>query len=279
MNHKPPATSRQPSSIVHRPSSSRTQPEIPARHIPIAQELLYRAIVLPTVRGAFHRVRAHVDGPVPHPADGPLIVALTHCAWWDAYMLFLISYRLLHSSFQNYIMMEAKQLRAWRFFAWCGAFSIDRSIQGDVDRSIGYIAERLRERQGRCLWIFPQGRIVPPDRRPLSIYPGITRVIRQTGGAMLWPIALRYEFRGNQRPEALIRSGPAHYISAEDSTILLTDEISKRLTATADLLRDDWLTDRIRDYPVLLHGRKRLNDRFDQLLGHASPARSPGSER
>jgi chlorobactene lauroyltransferase len=274
MDHQPPATSHQLSSIVHKPSSSTTQPEIPARHIPVAQEILYRAIVLPAVRGTFHCVRAHVDGPVPHPADGPLIIYLTHSAWWDAYMLFLISYRLLRSAFQNYIMMEARQLRRWRFFAWCGAFSIDRSAPGDVERSIGYSAERLRERQGRCLWIFPQGRIVPPDRRPLRIYPGIARVIRQTGGALLWPIALRYEFRGNQRPEALIRCGPAHYVNPKGSTASLTREVGRQLTATADLLRDDWLNNRIEEYPVLVSGRKGLNDHFDQLLAQqgARPA-------
>jgi len=253
-------------------------PEIPAKHIPIAQEILYRAIVLPAVRGTFHRVRARVNGPIPHPADGPLIISLTHSSWWDAYMLFLISYQLLGNTFQNYIMMEARQLRRWRFFAWCGAFSIDRSIPGDAERSIGYIAEQLRERQGRCLWIFPQRKIIPPDRRPLKIYSGIARIIQRTEGAMLWPIALRYEFRGNQRPEALICCGPAHYRRTEESTSSLTGEIARQLTATADLLRDDWLDERLEQYDVLISGRKGLNDHFDRLLAQRK-ARPPDPGR
>jgi chlorobactene lauroyltransferase len=139
-------------------------PEIPANHKPFAQEIIYRAFVLPSLTGQFQRVRLAMHGQVPSPQQGPLIVYLTHTSWWDAYMLFLISYHLLANGFQNYIMMEAKQLRVYRFFAWCGAFSIDRTIPGDAERSIRYIVDQLQARPGRCLWIFPQGRIAPVGR-------------------------------------------------------------------------------------------------------------------
>jgi chlorobactene lauroyltransferase len=239
------------------------QPEIPASHIPAAQELIYRTLVLPAVRREFHRVRVRIDGPIPSLADGPLIVYLTHSAWWDAYMLFLISYMLLPQGYQNYIMMEAKQLRAYRFFAWCGAFSIDRKIPGDAERSIAYIANRLRERRERCLWIFPQGRIAPTDRRPLVAYPGIARVAAQAGGATLWPVALRYEFRGEQQPEALIYCGAPHAAAAGVDEPALTEEVRGRLTDAADRLRDDLLEDRLGEYQVLVRGREGINRWLD----------------
>ncbi|GAB4109376.1 MAG: lysophospholipid acyltransferase family protein [Roseiflexaceae bacterium] len=255
------------------------QPEIPANHIPIAQEVIYRTIVLPAVQKEFHRVRVLIDGPLPQLSNGPLIVYLTHSGWWDAYMLFVIYYLVLNQGFQNYIMMEAKQLRAYRFFAWCGAFSIDRKIPGDVDRSISYIANRLRERRERCLWIFPQGRIVPADRRPLIAYPGIARIVQQAGAATLWPVALRYEFRGEQQPEAFIRCGPFHTVTADQAfdPDALTAEIATRLTANADALRDDILADqreRIEAYRVLLRGREGINRWFDGLLARLRGRRS-----
>jgi chlorobactene lauroyltransferase len=253
------------------------QPEIPASHIPAAQELIYRALVLPAVRREFHRVRVRVDGPIPSLADGPLIVYLTHSAWWDAYMLFLISYLLLPKGYQNYIMMEAKQLRAYRFFTWCGAFSIDRKIPGDAERSIAYIANRLRERPERCLWIFPQGRITPTDRRPLVAFPGIARIATQAGGATLWPVALRYEFRGEQQPEALIYCGAPHTIAATANEADLTEEVGARLTTAADTLRDDVLGERLGSYQVLLRGRDGINRWFDswrsQLRGKPASRR------
>lgn len=254
------------------------QPEIPANHIPIAQEVIYRTLVLPAVRGEFHRVRVRVEGPIPHPADGPLVVYLTHSSWWDAYMLFLLYYKILDGGFQNYIMMEAKQLRAYRFFAWCGAFSIDRKIPGDVDRSIGYIANRLRERRDRCLWIFPQGRIAPTDRRPIVAYPGIARVVKQAGGATLWPVALRYEFRGEQQPEVLIHCGPAHYAPGDQNEQALTEEVGARLCAAADRLRDDTLHETFDQYRVLLRGREGINRWFDGWQARLA-GRKPGSSR
>jgi hypothetical protein len=258
--------------------SADPQPEIPANHIPIAQEIMYRTLVVPALRGEFHRVRMCVEGPIPHPADGPLVIYLTHSSWWDAYLLFLLYYKVLNGGFQNYIMMEAKQLRAYRFFAWCGAFSIDRKIPGDVDRSIAYIANRLRERRDRCLWIFPQGRIAPTDRRPIVAYPGIARVVQQAGGATLWPVALRYEFRGEQQPEVLIRCGPAHYATGTEHEDALTATIAARLTTLADQLRDDTLAETFDHYRVLLRGREGINRWFDDWRARLA-GRTPRSNR
>ncbi|MDZ4721148.1 MAG: lysophospholipid acyltransferase family protein [Roseiflexaceae bacterium] len=258
--------------------SADPQPEIPANHIPIAQEIMYRTLVIPAMRREFHWVRICVDGPIPRPADGPLVIYVTHGSWWDAYMLFLLYYRVLGGGFQNYIMMEAKQLRAYRFFAWCGAFSIDRKIPGDADRSLAYIANRLRERHDRCLWIFPQGRIAPTDRRPIVAYPGIARVVKQAGGATLWPVALRYEFRGEQQPEVLIRCGPLHYAAGDVEEEALTEEVRQRLTSAADQLRDDTLADTFDHYHMLLRGRDGINRWFDDWRARLA-GRKPSSNR
>jgi chlorobactene lauroyltransferase len=240
-------------------------PEIPANHKPIAQEIIYRAFVLPSLTGQFERIRLAMHGQVPSPQHGPLIVYLTHTSWWDAYMLFLISYRLLANGFQNYIMMEAKQLRVYRFFAWCGAFSIDRTLPGEAERSVRYITAQLRERQDRCLWIFPQGRIAPANRRPLVLYPGIARIVAQTGHATLLPVALRYEFRGTQKPEAFIACGPCHQVETGDSETATLEHLTKRLTTIADQLHADLCAEQFEGYQTILTGRQGLNHWLDSL--------------
>ena len=240
-------------------------PEIPAAHHPIAQDVIYRTLVLPAVQREFHRVRVRLGGPVPHPSEAPLIVYLTHTAWWDAYMLFVLNYLVLGGGVQNYIMMEAQQLRAYRFFAWCGAFSIDRHVPGDSERSIAYVANRLRERPARALWMFPQGLIVPPDRRPLVLYPGMASVVQQCGGASLWPVALRYQFRGEQQPEALIHCGVPHYASGALSKKAILAETRARLTTAADQLRADTDNEDFSEYRILLRGREGINRWFDEL--------------
>lgn len=248
-------------------------PEIPAQHRPMMQALLYQSIVLPALRNSFARVRVHAEG-LPTPGDDPLIIYLTHSSWWDAYMLFLISEQLLPYPRQNYIMMEAKQLRRYRFFRWCGAFSIDRHNPDDTQRSLEYIAKCLCEQSGRLLWIFPQGKITHPDQRPIILYPGIARIISRIGSATLWPMALRYEFRGEQRAEALLRAGLPWRVSNSTPEQQLLIESTARLSALADVLRDDVLYGRLDDYHVLLHGRIGIDRWFDQLRGKWLPGRN-----
>lgn len=239
-------------------------PEIPAEHRPLMQALLYRSIVLPSIRNSFIQVRVHTE-QLPAQSDDPLIIYLTHSSWWDAYMLFLISEYLIPHPHQNYIMMEAKQLRRYRFFRWCGAFSIDRQDPADTQRSLDYIANRLSERPGRVLWIFPQGRIVHPDLRPIVLYPGIARIIQQIGQASLWPIALRYEFGGQQRAEAFIRAGKPFRVSATTPEAQLLSESAAHLSALADTVREDAMHKRFDAYRVLLQGRLGIDQWFDML--------------
>ena len=92
---------------------------------------------------------------------------------------------------------------------------------------------------------------------------------RRAGGATLWPVALRYEFRGEQRPEAFIRSGPAHYAPAAVDAGALTAEIAQRLTATADALRGDVTAGQWDRYRVLLRGRAGVDRLWDAMRGRS----------
>ncbi|MEN9935844.1 MAG: hypothetical protein RLZZ387_2423 [Chloroflexota bacterium] len=241
-------------------------PAIPARRSRIGKELIYRTLVLPACWNMFHRVWLKVEGPLPQPADGPMVFYMNHPGWWDGYMAFLLDKIVLRERFESYIMMEEKQLRAYRFFTLCGAFSVDRRRPGEAERSIGYISRLLRERRSRVLWILPQGRIAPNDRRPLRVFPGAARVALQSGGAMLWPVALRYEFRGEQQPEAFIRVGPPHRPPEGADAEGLTEEIGARLTAAVDALRDEVNEERLEGYEVLLSGRPGINRLLDACV-------------
>lgn len=243
------------------------EPAIPARRSRLGKALVYRLLVLPATWSQFYRVWLKVEGPLPHPSDGPLIAYLNHPSWWDGYMAFLLDSMVLQQRLQSYIMMEERQLRSYRFFTWCGAFSVRPRDAEESARSIAYIARLLRERRDRILWIFPQGKLLPNDRRPLVVYPGAARIARMAGGALLWPVALRYEFRGEQRPEAFIRVGPAHYAAPERDEQEVTSEIGARLTAALDTLRDDVIHDHLDGYQVLLQGRPGVNRLFDAARG------------
>jgi 1-acyl-sn-glycerol-3-phosphate acyltransferase len=242
-------------------------PAIPARHSRLGDALVYWALVRWSIWSHFDRVWLKVVGPLPQPSDGPLIVYPNHPAWWDGYMCLLLNRLVLRDRFEGYLMMEEPQLRRYRFFAWAGCFSVDRHDPRSAARSVAYIGRLLAERRDRSLYIFPQGVLTANDRRPLEIYPGLAHIVRRAGGAMLWPVALRYEFRGEQRPEVFIRAGPAHHAHGDASARGLTGEIAQRLTAAADALRDEVAAGQLEGYQALLRGRAGVNRLFDRLRG------------
>jgi 1-acyl-sn-glycerol-3-phosphate acyltransferase len=250
-------------------------PAIPARRNRAGEALIYWALVRWGVWSHFDRVWLKLAGPLPHPADGPLIAYPNHPSWWDGYMCFLLNRLLLCERFEGYLMMEEPELRRYRFFTWAGCFSVDRHDARSAARSVAYISRLLGERRDRSLYIFPQGEITPNDRRPIVAYPGVAHIARRAGSATLWPIALRYEFRGEQRPEAFIRAGPAHRPPAGADTRALTAEVAARLTAAVDALRDEVAAGQLGDYEVLLHGRAGVNRLFDRLRAQLPWHRRP----
>ena len=132
MRAEQPARSRRPAQ--HDPTS-RSQPaliedlpEIPAAKHRLGDNLVYWALVRWPLWNSFERVRVQVHGPLPRPPAGPLIVYLNHPAWWDGHMCFLIQRLLLRRRYDGYLMMEDLQLRAYRFFTWCGAWQLSHSL-------------------------------------------------------------------------------------------------------------------------------------------------------
>lgn len=241
-------------------------PRIPAGHHRLAEELIYRLLVQWPTWSQFDRVWLKVEGELPTPGHGPLISYMSHPSWWDGYMAFLLHREVFRRGFENYLMMDERQLKSYRFFSWIGVFSVSLTEPHEAARSVAYIGRLLCERRDRCLWIFPQGRLTHSDVRPLRVYPGVARVARLAGGATLWPVALRYEFRGEQRPEAFIRAGPLHHAAPDVDEATLTAEVCERLTAASDALRDEVQAERLEDYRTLLRGRAGVNRIFDAAL-------------
>ena len=116
------------------------------------------------------------------------------------------------------------------------------------------------------MYIFPQGAIAPNDRRPLAVFPGVGHIVRRVGGATLLPVALRYEFRGEQRPEAFMLLGPAHHSDGADVRAL-SGEIGARLTECVDTLRDLVLAEQFAGFQTLVQGRPGVNRVFDSVFG------------
>ncbi len=102
-------------------------------------------------------------------------------------------------------MMEEKQLTHYRFFTWLGAFSVDLSSPLRSAASLRY-AQRLLQRNDTAIWIFPQGKICKQNE-PVEAKPGTDYLAQSSPHALLVPVAMRYDFFREDRPNALIEIG------------------------------------------------------------------------
>jgi 1-acyl-sn-glycerol-3-phosphate acyltransferase len=238
-------------------------PTIPDAKSALGYGLIYWTLVRPAIWNQFDSIRVQMVGRLPRPADGPLICYFNHPAWWDAYMGMIVDRALLRGRFSTYGMMETEQLRAFPFFRLCGAFSIERHPPRAAARGIAYISHKLQHRPGQALFIYPQGEIIPNDQRPLRLHTGTAHIIKRLGReAVLCPVALRYEFRGEQQPDGFIRFGPFHRAAVPDDVRTTTADLTRRLTDCADNLRDAVVADDMSQFCVLMRGKPGINRLF-----------------
>lgn len=180
----------------------------------------------------------------------PLIIYANHSSWWDGIVVFEISRKAKLNSF---IMMEEKQLEKLFLFRKLGAFSVVRENPRKAVKSINYAVSLLKNPR-RTLWIFPQGGILPNDLRPLSFYNGLSRIIEKSGKVFAAPLAIRYEFLGEFKPQIFVKTSSLELIKVGknfDSKKLTTSN-SNRLTKLLDELKTDIINKNFSQYEQII---------------------------
>ncbi len=250
---------------------------IEARKNPLLSRLVYALLVRPSLRGAFNRVRMRRGAPLP---DAPVIWCANHSSWWDGYLV--MAANELRFKRDAYVMVEAAQIARYGFFRWVGGFSVDRGDARSALDSLRYSADLLGAGTGRALLIFPQGTIAANDARPLSFFAGIGHIARntarKTGVCAMVPLALRYEFIGEQKPEAFISAGPPMLVEASAQPKSVAAEAEAALTRELDQLRADVAAYRFDSFDDVLTGMPSINRIWDRMRGKAQIRRVGGGE-
>lgn len=236
---------------------------LPAQPSPLFQRVvhLYNQRLL---RQAFHAVWWRgVDILTAEPRQ-PLLIYANHPGWWDPLLAFFV---VQQTGRDGYMMGEENTLRTFRFFRWMGGFSVNRADARDVAQAIRYASERLAA-PATALWIFPQGEIVPPDKRPLTFLPGVAHILRRTTACIAVPTAIRYDFNDQPRPEAFLDFGSGELIhGAEINDIpALTRHLQARLTRQMDALRDAVWERRREGFSLALRGQRSISDRYAAVV-------------
>ncbi len=196
-----------------------------------------------------------ISNPVELNDEMPQIIYVNHSSWWDGLVAFEISKMLNADSF---IMMEEKQLKKLFLFRLLGAFSIVRENPRQAVASLNYAANLLIENPRRTLWIFPQGKILLNDSRPLNFYRGLARIIEKVGVCRVVPCAIRYEFLGHFKPDIFVKLGepeiynPLQQLNSKN----LTARFESKLIETLDSLKQDIVSGSLAEYKALFNLRK-----------------------
>lgn len=177
----------------------------------------------------------------------PLLIHPNHVSWWDGLAAFEIS-RM--ADLDAYLMMEERQLKKLQPFRLLGAFSVDREDARQAMASINYASSLLARDPGRAVWIFPQGEIRPFGERPVRFYSGAARVAEKAGRCLAVPVAFRYEFGGEFKPDAYARIGkglllkPAGAADRRAATAQMESALEREMNS----LRTDIIENRLGSY-------------------------------
>ncbi len=181
----------------------------------------------------------------------PLLIYANHSSWWDGLVAFQIS---RETKLDSFLMMEEKQLRKLSLFRRLGVFSVIRETPREAMKSVNYAADILRKNPNRVVWIFPQGEILPNDVRPLDFYGGLTKIIEKAGSCYAVPLAVRFEFLGNFKPDIFVKIGkPELFNSSENFFPKIKKTIfEQKLTTALDTLKTEILQQNYRDYKKII---------------------------
>lgn len=195
-------------------------------------------------RRRFYRV--YINGN-PSSSLVPGLKIANHSSWWDGLVLHYINEQIFQAD--SYAMMGETGLRQFPFFRKLGAFSVNSGSASSLRASLKYAEQLLRD--GKNVWIFPQGEEVHLEKRPLQFRQGAAFLLNRTQ-VPVQPIAFYYTFTHHSRPELFIRMGEPIIIDGRKGEI--TNKLEEQVEALLDQIKEDLAEERLAGYRVVLGG-------------------------
>lgn len=206
------------------------------------------------VRAAFRGL--WLRGTLPE-GPAPLVVYANHGSFWDGF----VAHQLCRAGgWDGYCMMEERMLARYPFLAWLGAFSIRRRDPRATLETFRY-ARRLLAAPRSAVFMFPEGELRPVPTLPLHLERGV-EVLARLADARCVPLAIRYVFLEDERPDVLLAIGEAHPVAP-------LYEMQTRLGALLESLLEARGTAGFRR---LVRGRCSVAARWDAVRGIGAEA-------
>lgn len=215
-------------------------------------------------RGTFATVRWHSLGDWrTWSGDTPILAIANHTSWWDGFLSHQVS-RAMGRPFR--ILMEAEHLARYRVFRRVGALPIERRSAHQAVRDLAVAGACLAG--NTMVWIYPQGMRRPAAEPPTRLEHGAAWLIAHHRGPLrVLPVAFRYTFLSEQRPEAFALLGEPMVVQAptEEGRRPVTARLATALTETLAALDADLAAERVDHFSSLVTGRLSINNRLDRI--------------
>jgi 1-acyl-sn-glycerol-3-phosphate acyltransferase len=217
------------------------------RHSPVTWRLFDAGF------GAFRRAflrDTRFGGRWPALDDGePILIVANHVSWWDGFILREVQRSIrAHAPFHTVVVKH--QLDRYPMLRRLGGVPVDPAAPGSV-RSMMRTLSRLRQEDPETVFAyFPQGRIWPTSRRPLSVKRGVAAVTKRLAPLRVLPVSLHIEPLVDVRPTPF--AWLCDPVAVPEGESMASDEIERRLTTGLDEIRarlDEWGEDVVRAWP------------------------------
>ena len=215
-----------------------------------------------------HFNQISILGNIPEPDPGlPLIILPNHSTWWDGFLIYLLNKKIFNRP--GYLMMLESQLSKYQMFSGIGAYSINQNKPKDILASLSYTVSLLNQSTipRPLVCIFPQGELLPWEIRPLGYQKGLEWILCRYGNIVnLLPLAIRLEFKDEQRPEVFLKFCENYQFT--DKTFPGVAWLEKTQIDLLDKLSNCIIQQE--KGKILLQGDRSINKKLDSIRSRVS---------
>jgi 1-acyl-sn-glycerol-3-phosphate acyltransferase len=162
---------------------------------------IFRPYLRNVLKRTFQSIQLYGECPEV-PQNRSILLLPNHSSWWDGFIIYFLNNRYWKKT--PFVMMEEKQLNRFSFFNRLGAFSVRPGDPEDVQKTLAYSAGLL-ENPGHLVFLFPQGSLLPWNRRPLRFRTGYEHILSMTSAEpKVYLCGIRLEYTGEKRAQIFL---------------------------------------------------------------------------
>lgn len=192
------------------------------------------------------------------PEKGSLIL-MNHSSWWDPLILFYLNQTIWKKN--AVAMMGEEGLRRFPFFRKLGAFSVDPQSPRSVIESLNYASEQLQS--GRHVFLFPQGKETPLEKRPLHFFSGAGYLKEQVPDAPVVSVSFYHGLFHHQMPEWYVHTGIPMEGNSSWNRKRWTKEMEKQATDELNFLRGEVISGG--NFQKIFHGKSGIGANWEKV--------------